>query len=120
MSDGHPDPSGAPAPRPRGAARPRRALAAPGRLTAEQIARHARALRGDPESPEGPGTDISPTPSPAPDAGPRARADLSDLLDRLGSPDLGRVAGPLAGTLGRLLPARAASDERREAVHRRR
>ena len=41
------------------------------------------------------------------------------VLDRLGSPHLGRVTGPLADTLGRLLPVRAA-DERREAVHRRR
>lgn len=110
----------APSPRPRGAVRPRRALAPPGRLTAGQIARHARALRGEPVPPEDPGTGVFPAPSPAPDAEPRARADLSDLLDRLGSPDLGRVAGPLVGTLGRLLPALGASDERREAVHRRR
>lgn len=111
MSDGHPDSSDAASPRPRRAARPRRALAAPGRLTAEQIARHARALRGEADATE---AAVS-----APDAEPRARADLSDLLDRLGSPHLGRVTGPLADTLGRLLPVRAA-DERREAVHRRR
>lgn len=105
-------PDGAPAsPRPRRAARPRRALAAPGRLTAEQIARHARALRGE--------ADAADASVAAPDAEPHARADLSDLLDRLGSPHLGRVTAPLAGTLGRLLPARS-SDERREAVHRRR
>lgn len=102
MTDEHTPSSDTDAPR---VVRPRHALAAPGRLDAAALERHARRLRGEPLPPE--------TPEEA-----AARADLSELLDRLGSPDLTRLATPLAGTLGRLLPS-GASPERAEAARRR-
>ncbi|MGC5049684.1 hypothetical protein [Micrococcus porci] len=101
-------------PAPRHAARPRRALAEPGRLAPEQLERHTRRLRGEPLPPE--------TPAESAPAAPRPRADLSDLLDRIGTPDLARFADPLLGTVGRILPSgpspeRAAAAARRRAEH---
>lgn len=97
--------------------RPRRALAAPGRLPPEAIERHAHRLRGvdlPPETPEqaavrrGRRRDVEAAMESlrvegAP-AQQRPRADLSEILDRLGSPDLARFTAPLIGTVERILP----------------
>ncbi|UBH24682.1 hypothetical protein KW076_00295 [Micrococcus porci] len=122
-------------PAPRHAARPRRALAEPGRLAPEQLERHTRRLRGEPLPPETPeeaaaragrrhdlAAALDRLPAESAPAAPRPRADLSDLLDRIGTPDLARFADPLLGTVGRILPSgpspeRAAAAARRRAEH---
>ncbi|WP_010079497.1 hypothetical protein [Micrococcus luteus] len=98
------------------AARPRRALAAPGEISRRDLRRHERALRsGRPETAaerrvrEDRRADVHRAMdrlrTPGAPAEQRPRRDLSEILDRLGSPDLARFADPLVGTVERILPA---------------
>ncbi|MDY6056065.1 hypothetical protein [Micrococcus sp.] len=82
-------------PTPTRRARPRRALAAPGQLPPEAIARHTRLLRGEPDTPE---------------AAARHRRDLSDLLHRLSGAAAGQTA---AAEEAARRAERAAEQERR-------
>ncbi|MFB1427259.1 hypothetical protein ACEUE7_02980 [Micrococcus endophyticus] len=118
----------APAPR---AARPRRALAAPGQISRRDLRRHERALRtGRPETAdarrvrEGRRTDVHQAMerlrTPGAPAEQRPRRDLSDILDRLGSPDLARFTAPLVGTVERILPAPGADPQKAAQAARRR
>ncbi len=118
----------APAPR---VARPRRALAAPGQISRRDLRRHERALRtGRPETAyarrvrEGRRTDVHQAMerlrTPGAPAEQRPRRDLSDILDRLGSPDLARFTAPLVGTVERILPAPGADPQKAAQAARRR
>ncbi|MBB5849050.1 hypothetical protein HDA33_001614 [Micrococcus endophyticus] len=118
----------APAPR---VARPRRALAAPGQISRRDLRRHERALRtGRPETAdarrvrEGRRTDVHQAMerlrTPGAPAEQRPRRDLSDILDRLGSPDLARFTAPLVGTVERILPAPSADPQKAAQAARRR
>ena len=91
------------------AARPRRALAAPGEISRRDLRRHERALRsGRPETAaerrvrEDRRADVHRAMdrlrTPGAPAQQRPRRDLSEILDRLGSPDLARFTDPLVGT----------------------
>ncbi|MCV7748271.1 hypothetical protein M3B85_007355, partial [Micrococcus luteus] len=94
------------------AERPRRALAAPGEISRRDLRRHERALRsGRPETAaerrvrEDRRADVHRAMdrlrTPGAPAQQRPRRDLSEILDRLGSPDLARFTDPLVGTVER-------------------
>ncbi|MBY0172409.1 hypothetical protein H7J97_11630, partial [Micrococcus luteus] len=113
------------------AARPRRALAAPGEISRRDLRRHERALRsGRPETAaerrvrEDRRADVHRAMdrlrTPGAPAEQRPRRDLSEILDRLGSPDLARFADPLVGTVERILPAPGRDPEKAAEAARRR
>lgn len=121
----------APAARAPRVARPRRALAAPGEISRRELRRHERALRtGRPETAaerrvrEGRRTDVhramESLRTPGAPAEQRPRRDLSEILDRLGSPDLARFTAPLVGTVERILPAPGQDPEKAAEAARRR
>ena len=111
--------------------RPRRALAAPGEISRRELRRHERVLRtGRPETAakrrvrEDRRTDVhramESLRTPGAPAEQRPRRDLSEILDRLGSPDLARFAAPLVGTVERILPAPGQDPEKAAQAARRR
>ncbi|QDW16642.1 hypothetical protein [Micrococcus sp. KBS0714] len=113
------------------AARPRRALAAPGEISRRDLRRHERALRsGRSETAaerrvrEDHRADVHRAMdrlrTPGAPAEQRPRRDLSEILDRLGSPDLARFADPLVGTVERILPAPGRDPEKAAEAARRR
>ncbi|MFL0421776.1 hypothetical protein ACH0A7_11095, partial [Micrococcus luteus] len=113
------------------AARPRRALAAPGEISRRDLRRHERALRsGRPETAderrvrEDRRADVHRAMdrlrTPGAPAEQRPRRDLSEILDRLGSPDLARFTDPLVGTVERILPAPGRDPEKAAEAARRR
>ncbi|MFI8809610.1 hypothetical protein [Micrococcus luteus] len=112
------------------AARPRRALAAPGEISRRDLRRHERALRsGRPETAaerrvrEDRRADVHRAMdrlrTPGAPAQQRPRRDLSEILDRLGSPDLARFTDPLVGTVERILPAPGRDPEKAADAARR-
>ncbi|MDT1991583.1 hypothetical protein [Micrococcus luteus] len=113
------------------AARPRRAMAAPGEISRRDLRRHERALRsGRPETAaerrvrEDRRADVHRAMdrlrTPGAPAQQRPRRDLSEILDRLGSPDLARFTDPLVGTVERILPAPGRDPEKAAEAARRR
>ncbi|WP_324701580.1 hypothetical protein [Micrococcus sp. HOU01] len=113
------------------AERPRRALAAPGEISRRDLRRHERALRsGRPETAaerrvrEDRRADVHRAMdrlrTPGAPAQQRPRRDLSEILDRLGSPDLARFTDPLVGTVERILPAPGRDPEKAAEAARRR
>lgn len=112
------------------AARPRRALAAPGEISRRDLRRHERALRsGRPETAaerrvrEDRRADVHRAMdrlrTPGAPAQQRPRRDLSEILGRLGSPDLARFTDPLVGTVERILPAPGRDPEKAADAARR-
>lgn len=92
-------------------ARPRRALAAPGRLSKKEIKQHRRYLSGEIAAPDTKETTARRE---------RRRRDVSNVLDSLGSPRLSRLAKPLDATAARLFPANPDPERTQAADARRR